>query len=77
MSQDHKNGQTTQTSNVKMARLLWVEARQSRKFQEACIQGYSYPKQTNEPILTAENGRFRSTSAPFKDTYIIVHVNDT
>ena len=24
MSQNYKNGQTTQTSNVKMARLLWV-----------------------------------------------------
>ena len=25
MSQNHKNGQTTQTSNVKTARLLWVK----------------------------------------------------
>ena len=25
MSQNYKNGQTTQTSNVKMARLLWVK----------------------------------------------------
>ena len=25
MSQNHKNGQTTQTSNVKTARLLWAK----------------------------------------------------
>ena len=33
MSQNHKNGQTTQTSNVKTARLLWVKLSYTNKSQ--------------------------------------------
>ena len=67
MSQNHKNGQTTQTSNVKTARLLWV------KINTFGIKIMSYVSILNVFCLDIQFARFSSSSGKLTISHIIAH----
>ena len=64
MSQNYKNGQTTQTSNVKTARLLWVKADFARIARARRASPHSRSDSSKSPSPLRRQPQRRSTNLP-------------